>query len=475
MSEEAFDLVVIGGGPAGYTAAIRAAELGRRVACVDARERPGGTCLYVGCIPSKALLDSSHRLHALERGLDDHGIAAEGVSFDLGAMMARKDEVVDSLTGGVAALFERHGIEHVHGHGRLGEPGRVVVTPADGGDGDARELRCEHRILATGSQAVAVPDAPVDGKRILTSTEALDLDEVPEHLVVVGAGYVGLEMASVWSRLGARVTCVEQDERVLDGMDADLAAAVQEQLEGQGVEFRLCSRVAEARAEGDGVTVRVSSDDDGDAETLDGSHCLVAVGREPRTEGVGLEDAGVELDARGFVRVEKEKGFRTTVSDVHAVGDVAGPPMLAHKAQDEALACVETLADAGPGHVNYEAIPAVVYTWPEAASVGALEEELRHEGVALRVGRSEVRHNGRARCAGETDGFVKLLAEEESGRLRGAHVVAPHAAALVHELVVTMQLGGSVEELARTCHGHPTWNETIREAALDAYGRGIHH
>jgi len=470
--QESFDLVVIGGGPGGYTAALRAAELGWSVACVDARERPGGTCLHVGCIPSKALLDSSHRLQAAREELEPHGIQVKDVSFDLGAMMSRKDEVVDSLTSGVAGLLERHGIEAVHGRGRLAGDDGVEVEPADtdGSGGSTRRLRAEHRLLATGSRAVAVPDLPVDGEHILTSTELLALDAVPEHLVVVGAGYVGLEMASVWSRLGARVTCVEQEDHVLDGMDADVGEALHEQLAGHGVEFRLSARVASAEPGERGVSVRVSGEED---ETLEASHCLVAVGREPFTDDLGLEDAGVELDDRGFVRLEK--GFGTTAPGVHAVGDVAGPPLLAHKAQDEALACVEGLAGAGPGHVHYDAVPAVVYTWPEAASVGRTEAELRAAGADLRVGRSELRHNGRARCAGETAGFVKLLADEASGRLLGAHVVAPHAGALIHELVVAMQLGGSAEELGRTCHGHPTWNEAIREAALDAYGRGIHH
>lgn len=470
VTHDRYDVIVIGAGPGGYVAAIRAAQLGLRAACVDARDRLGGTCLNVGCIPSKALLDSTGRLRSARHDLSQHGIACEDLSFDLAAMMARKDEAVERLTGGIGQLFAHHGIEHVRGRGRLTDPGIVEVEPDDG---DPVRLRADHVILATGSLPVEMPDAQADGKRILTSTGALALDEVPEHLVVVGAGYVGLELGSVWSRLGARITCLELTETLLPGMDTELGRALRPLLEEQGLEFRLGSEVSAARVEDDGVVLSVrAADGEGEPEELRCSHALVAVGRRPNSEGLGLEQAGVDADEKGFVRIDER--FRTTVDGVYAIGDLARPPMLAHKAQDEGVACVEALAGHGPGYVNYEAVPAVVYTWPEVASVGRSEDELRAQDVDYRAGRFPFRHNPRARCTGETAGFVKILADADDDRVLGAHVLGAHAGTLIHEIVSTMELGGSAEELGRTCHAHPTLNEAVREAALAVHDRAIH-
>jgi dihydrolipoamide dehydrogenase len=465
------DIVVIGGGPGGYVAALRAAQLGLKVACVDARPRLGGTCLNVGCIPSKALLDSTQRLHKARHELERHGIRVEGLSCDLVAMMARKDEAVETLTGGIDQLFQKHSIEHVRGRARLLGPGKVEVEPEEG---DTRRLRGDHVILATGSTPAELPELPIDGKRVLSSTGALELEAVPEHLVVIGAGYIGLELGSVWSRLGARTTCVEVTQRVLPGMDGELAAALQDLLGQQGLDFRLGTRVTELDTQEERISLRLApaEGEENTAEELECSHVLVAVGRRPRTDGLGLEDVAVETDERGFVRIDE--GFRTTLEGVYAIGDVAREPMLAHKAQDEALACVETIAGRGPGRVNYEAIASVVYTWPELASVGRSEDELRDQEVEFRKGRASFRHNSRARCTSETEGFVKILADAKSDRILGAHVLGPQAGTLIHEIVTSMEFGACAEELGRTCHAHPTLNEAVREAALALHERAIH-
>ncbi|MDX1650447.1 MAG: dihydrolipoyl dehydrogenase [Myxococcota bacterium] len=466
-----FDVIVLGAGPGGYVAALRAAQLDLRVACVDERARPGGTCLNVGCIPSKALLDASARFAGARDALARYGVVVDAPGLDLEAMMARKDEAVEALTHGVSGLFEKHGIEHVAGRGRLGAAGEVVVRDEEG---EERTLHGEHVILAPGSVPVALPDVDVDEERILSSRGALALGEVPEELVVVGAGYIGLELGSVWSRLGARTACIELTGGVLPGMDGELAERLQPILEAQGLEFQLGRKVVSAQAGEDGVDLAVApaDGDDGDAEERRATHLLVAVGRAPATGELGLEEAGVETDGNGFVRVDAR--FRTTAEGVFAVGDAIGEPMLAHKAQDEALACVEALAGRGPGYVHYASIPAVVYTEPEVASVGATEEALEEEGVAYRVGRASFAHNPRAHCTGETEGFVKVLAAEEDDRLLGAHLIGPQAGTVVHEIVTAMKLGGTAEELGRTCHGHPTFNEAVREAALAVHGRPIH-
>jgi len=468
MGDDAFDVVIVGAGPGGYVAALRAGQLGLRAACVDPRPQPGGTCLHVGCIPSKALLHSSHLLHQAQEELAAHGIAVDAPSLDLATMLERKDEAVETLTRGVDQLVRKRGVELVRGRGRLAGDGRVEVETEDGSS--PRTLRGEHIVLATGSASADLPGIEVDERRILTSTGALALEAVPDHLAVIGAGYIGLELGSVWSRLGARVTCLEAADRILPGMDADLARGLGPLLEAQGLEIRTGCTVRGAEADGEGVRLSFEAEDGSDTITC--SHVLVAVGRRPAGEGLGLEEAGVETDERGFVQVGP--GLRTSAEGVHAVGDLVGEPMLAHKAMDEGLACVEALAGAGPGYVHYAAIPAVVYTWPEAASVGATEEALHRQGASYRVGRASLRHNPRAVCTGETEGFAKILADAESDRVLGAHLLGPDAGSVVHEVVAAIELGGSAEELGRTCHGHPTLNEAVREAALAVHERPIH-
>lgn len=467
MTEPRYDVVVIGGGPGGYLAAIRAAQLGMSVACVDERERLGGTCLNVGCIPSKALLHSTEKFREARAGLSRYGVDLDGVTLNLDAMMAQKDRAVRSLTGGITQLFRKHRVEHVRGRGRLAGPRRVDVEHA----GEARQLSARRVILATGSAPVPLPGIEADERRILTSTGALALGEVPDHLVVIGGGYIGLEMGSVWGRLGARVTCVERLERVLPGMDGELGKQMHKVLEEQGFAFRLGTEVSEARVTEEGVTLTIQSVRGEQREKLKCTHVLVAVGRRPYTTELGLDEVGVETDEKGFIRVDAR--FRTTVEDIYAIGDVVREPMLAHKAEDEALACVDGLAGR-TGHVNYDAIPAIVYTWPEVASVGRTEDALRAAGVAYRVGRFPYRANSRARCTEETVGFVKILADAETDLVLGAHILGPGAGTTIHELVTTMEFGASAEELGRTSHGHPTMNEAVREAALAVHGRALH-
>lgn len=479
MAEDRHDLIVIGAGPAGYAAAIRAAQLGLSVACIDDRPGAGGTCLNVGCIPSKALLASSERVARARTEWPDHGLVAGEIAIDLEALMARKASVVDRLTAGVDALLDKNGVERVHGRGRLLGRRRVgVVVP----EGDDRELQAANVLLATGSRPTALPGLEVDQQRILDSTGALSLSEVPEHLAVVGGGYVGLELGSVWRRLGAEVTVIELQDRLLPGMDPELAEALGQRLEEQGLRFRLRRAVGAAHRDGESLVLRLRDGSSGTqeagaeepegAEELVCSHVLTAVGREPATGGLGLETAGVELGADGFVRTDSR--FRTTAPGIHAVGDLVGDPMLAHKGLLEGIACVEAIAGRGSGWVSYDAIPSVVYTWPEVASVGRDEAALREAGVRYRSGRASFRHDPRALCTGEAVGFVKLLVEDGSDRLLGAQLIGPHAGSLAHELVMAAELRGSVEELGRAPHAHPTLNETLREAALDAHGRAIH-
>ena len=468
MSDTDFDLVVIGGGPGGYVCAIRAAQLGLRVACVEKRPALGGTCLNVGCIPSKALLHSSHLYEQAQRAFDHHGIRANGLELDLGALMARKDRVVADLTKGIAFLFRKYGVTHLAGHARVTAPGRVRV---EAGDGEARELATRQTVIATGSEAATLPGIAIDEERILSSTGALALGEVPRHLVVVGAGYIGLELGTVWRRLGAEVTVVEFLDRVTPGMDLEVSRQMQRILKRQGMAFRLGSKV-EAVTEKDGrLAVTVAPAAGGEPETLTADRVLVAVGRRPHTADLGLESIGLELDAGG--RVPVDEACRTAVEGVWAIGDVVRGPMLAHKAMEEGHAVAERLAGQKP-HVNYEVIPGVVYTEPEAASVGRTEQELKEAGIAYRVGKFPFSANSRARCTGEQDGFVKILAEEGSDRVLGAHILGPDAGTLVAEIAVAMEFGASAEDIARTCHAHPTLEEAVMEAAWAAFDRPVH-
>lgn len=455
------DLVVIGAGPGGYMAAIRAAQLGMNVACVERETQLGGTCLRVGCIPSKALLESSERFWEAKEELKAHGIRVGKVALDLKAMLDRKDSIVQSLAHGVDGLFKKNKVARYKGHGRIDGPGKVVVEGKDGVELDAKRI-----LIATGSKAAGLPGVEVDGDRIGTSTEALAYPEVPGHLVVIGAGYIGLELGSVWRRLGAKVTVLEFLDRILPGMDAGLAKEAYKALGRQGLEFRLGCKVTGARVEGKKCVV--------EAEGADPVRCdrvLVAVGRVPNTDGLGLETVGIATDEKGRIPVDER--FTTSSENVYAVGDVIRGPMLAHKAGEEGVACVEYLA-AGYGHVNYDAIPGVVYTQPEIASVGKTEEQLKEAGVDYRKGVFPFRANGRAHALGYVEGWVKILAHAKTDRVLGVHIVGPRAGDLIAEAVVAIEFGASSEDLALSCHAHPTLAEAVKEAALGVAGRPIH-
>jgi len=468
MSDKSFDLVVIGGGPGGYVAAIRAAQLGLRVACVEKRGALGGTCLNVGCIPSKALLQSSELYHQAGHGLAAHGVGAAEVSLDLEAMMARKDKVVDDLTKGVEHLFKKNKVAYLRGTARLAGSGTVAVALEDGAE---ESLAAGSILIATGSTHAELEGIEIDEKRIVSSTGALSLAKVPKRMAVIGAGYIGLEMGSVWGRLGAEITVVEFLDRVTPGMDGELAKQFARVLKKQGMTIRLGTKVTAAKKTRGGVTLSLEPVAGGKAESLKADVVLVAVGRRPYTEGLGLDEAGVRRDEAG--RIEVDGRFATSAAGVYAIGDVIAGAMLAHKAEDEGMACAEIIAGAA-GHVNYEAIPAVVYTAPEVAAVGRTEEELKEQGVDYRVGKFPFLANSRARVTGAGEGFVKILADAKSDRVLGVHILGADAGTLIHEAVVLMEFGGSAEDLARTCHAHPTLAEAVREAALAVAGRAIH-
>ncbi|MCS7034976.1 MAG: dihydrolipoyl dehydrogenase [Phycisphaerae bacterium] len=461
-----YDLVVIGAGPGGYVAAIRAAQLGMKVACVE-RESLGGTCLNVGCIPSKALLDSSERYYAARHQLSRHGIRLEGVSLDLAALMKRKDEVVKQLAGGVGFLFRKNKVEHLPGHGKILGPGRVEVTARGV---PPRVVQARNILIATGSAPSEIPALRFDGAHILSSTEGISLREVPTKLIVVGAGYIGLELGSVWSRLGSEVLVLEFLDGVLPSSDRECANALQKSLEKQGLKFRFQVTAQKAEVAGGKVKVHWTSRDGRETGVEAADKVLVAVGRRPVTDNLGLESVGIRLDARGFIPVDER--FRAA-EGVYAIGDVIGGIMLAHKAEEEGVACVELLAGRS-GHVNYACCPSVVYTHPELASVGFTEEQCKSQGLAYKVGRFPMTANGRAKGMDETEGFVKILADARTDRVLGVHILSAHASDMIHECVAVMEFHGSSEDIARGFHAHPTLPEAIKEAALAVDGRAIH-
>jgi len=460
---EPFDVIVIGSGPGGYVCALRAAQLGMRVGCVEKRATLGGTCLNIGCIPSKALLHSSEEYDHTRHALADHGVLVDGVKLDLARMQARRGEVVTANVKGVEFLFRKNKVTWLKGTGRIIAPGKVDV--------DATVHETKSIVIATGSDSMPLPGVEVDEKRIVTSTGGLELDKVPGHLVVIGGGYIGLELGSVWRRLGAEVTVVEFLDRIVPTMDGEVARNFQRILARQGMKFRLGTKVTAARGGNNGVTLTLEPAKGGAAEELKADVVLVSIGRRPFTQGLGLDAVGVELDERH--RVKTDAHFATNVPGIYAIGDVIAGPMLAHKAEDEGVAIAEILAGQA-GHVNYEVIPGVVYTWPEVASVGRNEEELKVVGVAYNVGKFPFTANGRARAMGETEGFVKLLADKTTDRLLGAHIIGPEAGTLIEELAVAMEFGASAEDVARTCHPHPTLEEAVKEAALAVEGRALH-
>jgi dihydrolipoamide dehydrogenase len=457
------DLIVVGAGPGGYVAAIRAAQLGLDVACVDKERALGGTCLRIGCIPSKALLESSELYHHTLHGAKAHGVIARDVLLDLKSMLTRKDNLVSALTRGIEGLFEKNGVTRYEGHARL-VGARALEVVREGAEAIA--LAAEHVVIATGSVSAQLPGVDLDQDRVATSTEALSWPTVPKHLVVIGAGAIGLELGSVWSRLGAKVTVLEYLDRILPGIDAEIAREAHKVLEKQGLQFRLGSRVKGARKEGAIAVVELEG-----AEPLRCDRVLLAVGRRPNTDGLGLENVGLALDERGRIPVDDR--FRTQVEGLYAIGDVIRGPMLAHKAEDEGIACVEHIAT-GHGHVNYDAIPNVVYTAPEVASVGKTEEELSAAGVRYRKGAFPFLANGRAKALGHTQGRVKILAHADTDRILGVHVLGPRAGDLIAEAAAAIEFGASAEDVARTCHAHPTLSEVVREAALAVDGRAIH-
>jgi len=460
---ESFDVIVIGAGPGGYVCAIRAAQLGFKVAVVEKRATLGGTCLNVGCIPSKALLVSSENFHEAKHGFADHGINVGEVSIDIARMQARKAEVVGANTKGIEFLFKKNKVTWLKGEGKFTGPNTLDVAGA--------EYTAKHIVIATGSDSVPLKGIEVDETRIVTSTGALELDKVPGRMVIIGAGVIGLELGSVWRRLGAEVTVVEFLDRITPGMDNEIAKAFQQTLTKQGFAFKLGTKVTSAKVVGEDVELTLEPAKGGEAETLKADIVLLAIGRYAYTAGLNLEAAGVATDERG--RVKTDAHYATNVPGVYAIGDVIAGPMLAHKAEEEGVALAERLAGQA-GHVNYGAIPGVVYTWPEVATVGQTEEELKAAGVAYKVGKFPFLANGRARAMGCTDGFVKLLSDKATDKLLGAHIIGPDAGTLIAECVTALEFGASAEDVARTCHAHPTLSESVKEAALAADGRALH-
>jgi len=463
-----YDLVVIGSGPAGYVCAIRAAQLGLKTAVVEKRKTFGGTCLNVGCIPSKALLHASEMFEEAGHGLAALGVRVGAPELDLPKMMGHKTDTVSANVNGVAFLFKKNKIDSHIGAGRITAPGKVEVTAEDGAK---TTLETKAIVIATGSDVMPLKGVDIDEKRIVSSTGALELDKVPGRLVVIGAGVIGLELGSVWRRLGAEVEVIEFLDRILPGMDDEVAKQAQRLFQKQGVKFRLGAKVTGAKANAKGVTLTVEPAAGGEAEQVQADVVLVAIGRRPYTEGLGLQEVGVAVDERGRVTIDDH--YRTNVPGIYAVGDVVVGPMLAHKGEDEGIAIAEMLAGKA-GHVNYDAIPAVVYTQPEIASVGKTEEELKKAGVEYNVGKFPFTANGRARANLATDGFVKVLADKATDRVLGVHIVGANAGEMIHEAVVLMEFGGSAEDLARSTHAHPTMSEAVREAALAVDKRAIH-
>lgn len=463
MAETAYDVIVIGAGPGGYVAAIRAAQLGLKTACVEKRATLGGTCLNVGCIPSKALLTSSHKFAEAVHGFAAHGIIANDVKFDLKAMMAHKTKVVTDNTKGIEFLFKKNKVDWLKGEGVVTAPGKVSVA---GTVYDAK-----HIIIATGSESMPLKGVEVDEKQIVTSTGALELSSVPKSLIVIGAGVIGLEMGSVYARLGSKVTVVEYLDRILPGMDGEIAKQFQRVLEKQGFTFRLGAKVTGATKSKSGVTLSVEPAAGGKAEEVTADVVLLAIGRRPYTASLGLDKLGVAMDERG--RVKTDAHFQTNIPGLYAIGDVIAGPMLAHKAEDEGVAVAEIIAGQA-GHVNYEAIPGVIYTWPEVANIGQTEEQLKQAGIAYKVGKFPFTANGRARAMNDTEGFVKILADASTDRVLGAHIIGPEAGTLIAEIAVAMEFGASSEDIARTCHAHPTLSEVVKEAALAVDARALH-
>jgi dihydrolipoamide dehydrogenase len=459
---DTYDLVIIGGGPGGYIAAIKAAQLGLKTACVEKRATLGGTCLNVGCIPSKALLHASEVFEDASHNMAALGVNVSGVTLDLDVMMAHKSKTVGELTKGIEYLFKKNKVDHLLGTGRIASANSVDVALNAGG---SQTLTTKNILIATGSDVIGLTGITIDEERIVSSTGALSLKKVPKHLAIIGGGVIGLELGSVWGRLGAKVTVIEFLDRITPGMDSEISKQFQRVLTKQGFEFKLSSKVTGATLGKTDVALTVEPAAGGQAETISADVVLVAIGRKPYTQGLGLDAVGIKLDGKG--RVETDKYFRTNLPNIYAIGDVIIGPMLAHKAEDEGVAVAEIIAGQH-GHMNYDAIPSVVYTWPEIASVGKTEEELKAAGQAYRVGKFPFSANSRAKANKDTEGFVKILSDAKTDRVLGCHIIGPDAGTLIAEVVLAMEFGASSEDIARTCHAHPTLNESVRDAALAA-------
>jgi dihydrolipoamide dehydrogenase len=467
MTSDSYDVIIVGGGPGGYVCAIRAAQLGLKVACVEKRNTLGGTCLNIGCIPSKALLQSSHHFETPLDEFADHGIKTGKVTLDLKTMLRRKDRVVDELTKGIEFLLKKNKVDYIVGNGMLKAADTLEVTSIEG---KSQVLKTKNIVIATGSDVAQLPGVTIDEKQIVSSTGALALTSVPKSMVVVGAGAIGLELGSVWRRLGAEVTVVEFLDNILPGMDGEVVKQMTRILKKQGMTLRLRAKVTAAKASKTGVTLSIESRDDGKIEEIKADVVLVAIGRKPYSEGLGLDKVGVAMD-RDFITTDDE--LQTSVAGIYAIGDVIGGPMLAHKAEEEGVAVAEHLAGQS-GHVNYDVIPGVVYTWPEVASLGKTEEALKEAGVAYTVGKFPFSANSRARTNADSEGFVKIVADAKTDKVLGVHIVGPAAGDLIAEAVSVMEFGGSAEDIARTCHSHPGLSEAVKEAALAVAGRAIH-
>jgi dihydrolipoamide dehydrogenase len=459
-----YDVIIVGGGPGGYVAAVRAAQLDLTVACIEKAPRLGGVCLNVGCIPSKALLDSSEYLQLSKNQFADHGIKTGRISLDLAVMMARKEKVVQDLTENVKRLLEGHKVEIIQGTARVAAADQVTVESNSGSSKKKQSttLSAKAIILATGSETVPLPDLPFDGHQIISSTDALKLDSVPKHLGIVGGGYIGLELGSVWLRLGAKVSLFEMLPKIATGLDGQVGRKLQRVLKRQGFKFYMNSKVTRAKAMAKNIKVELEAK--GKKETVTCDKLLVSVGRRPFTRDLGLDQVGVETDPEtGCIKVDS--AYRTNIPSIYAIGDLIPGPMLAHKASAEGIAVAEIIAGR-PGEVNYDAIPSIIYTWPEVASVGMTEEQVKERNIPYCSGTYPFTGAGRARCMGETEGFVKVLAHEKTDRILGVHIIGPRAADMIAESVLAIELGGSSEDIARTVHGHPTFAEALQEAAM---------
>ena len=462
---EEFDLAVIGAGPAGYTGAIRAAQLGSKVVCIEKHSTLGGTCLNVGCIPSKALLNFSEKYEEARTHFADIGINAD-VKLDLARMLARKDKVVGDLCKGIESLFVKNKITKIKGSAKIIDPNTVEVTDGK----NSTKIKAKNILIATGSKVISVPGMNINEKNIVSSTGALSLSKVPDEMVVIGGGYIGLELGSVWRRFGSKVTVIEYADRIVPALDLEIGKSFHKILERQGIKFMLSTKVLKAEQIKDQVELIISGVNESKETKITCDIALVSVGRKPNTDDLGLVEIGIEVDQRGMINVNDY--FQTNCSNIYAVGDVIRGPMLAHKAEEEAIAAVEIM-NGQAGHVNYNLIPAVVYTWPEVASIGATEEDLKKAGVDYKVGKFPFLANSRARSAGNTEGMVKILSDSKNDRILGAHIIGPDAGTLIAEIVAYMEFGGAAEDIARTCHAHPTLNEAIREAALAVDKRAI--